>query len=161
MNIKLTEIRSDLTDEATQRLENAYKEAERLRELDIKDEPRDEQGRTAQWYEDMGIDPSNYLETKENIPESVEVKFGEEDYYSYNVDILINSTEYFTMTQEEDFTEIEFLNGKIIMVEESIEEIEDLLNPKKEEGISKELKVGLVILGFLLIFSFFLGFLVG
>ena len=47
------------------------------------------------------------------------------------------------------------------MVEESIEEIEDLLNPKKEEGISKELKVGLVILGFLLIFSFFLGFLVG
>jgi hypothetical protein len=118
--IKLTGIRKELNEAAQKRLnefEEGYNEFE---------EPKCSNGKTAEYYENLGIP----------IPEDLKKKMKdyidfdeEEDYDYYNVDVFVNSDDFSMAIDDIEGSCIVFTkSGSYVAVEESAKEVVELIN---------------------------------
>lgn len=126
--IKLTRILDTLTEDA----EDRYIAFQKMIQEDSKDEDeddiRDEYGRTAEEYRSMGMQVPEELK-KQNGSKEYTFEFKKEDYNREYFVYLCNLERVEGFDQlEDDTTIVYYTNDREIIVKESIEEIENLIN---------------------------------
>lgn len=122
--IQLTRVYQELTEEAEAKIdaveEKMKKEVGRLGE-----ELTDEEGRTADWYENMGMEAPDYLKVnnnKEIIFEDI-IDFTAEDYIEKRTKFLCNIDKVSYFDEVEKGTLVLYDVKTLLVVEETIEEI--------------------------------------
>ena len=97
--------------------EDAQKRLDAFDDEDYDEEPRDEHGRTAEFYTDLNLPIPESLKNKQ----SDFIKFDlEKDYDTYEIDVTVNMDDFVMVVDNEEFGSVLYLsNGS------SIEIIED------------------------------------
>lgn len=131
MFIKITRLSRELNEEASKRYEKFEDEVS----MRFEKEPTDDEGRTKQWYEDLNLPVPQDLLNKSNNEDYIEFDL-EKDYNIVKRSSLINYnhiTDVDNTEDEESFlgsSVISLTDGSKVLAEETIEEIQKLVQTK-------------------------------
>lgn len=118
--------------------EEAQKRLEAFEDEEGYSEPKDENGRNSEWYEDLGLPVPDSLK---KLPQDY-IQFDlEKDYDSYDVDITINMKEFVMAIDHEEFGSTVYLSdGSNVEVVEDNDDInaQILWNTRSRWEIFKE-----------------------
>lgn len=125
--IKLTRVLADVNQKGKRKMEEQIRNQ---LQPPTSGNGRDEYGRTAEWYREMGMAIPEGLEDEQpkiDFAGHIDVDLDENDYdYSY-FDVLCNMEYVESIESTETFTLIGFNSGEEISVVETVEQIEKIL----------------------------------
>lgn len=101
--------------------EDAQKRLDAFDDEDYDEEPRDEHGRTAEFYTDLNLPIPESLKNKQ----SDFIKFDlEKDYDTYEIDVIVNMNDFVMVVDDEEFGSTVYLsNGNNIQILEDSADI--------------------------------------